>query len=319
MANNAPKIRQIYTKLENIKNATNEALNEKGIEPIDRLNEIPEVIGNLTPEKEVDQFGEWFRKKLSKGKYELIDEQGEIERLTSYSFYGDQLLNYVKMTHAFQGTDIQLSVFENSKVRTAEFPNLIKFGKKMFCKCVQLTKVSADKATLGEDSVFEGCKFLKEIYLPSLENIYSSFFKDCSSLQSIIIPKASVFVQTKNSFDGCTSLTYLKMALKRGDSEIGQDIFSTILSDNSSPQVILDYSDAEGIDRSYVTNSKFESIKRIVLKNQTEVDNFGQVIRTGSQLTEKEKEKIIGKLCTKEWYNNTKQANEPALFEEVAE
>jgi len=101
----------------------------------------------------------------------------------------------------------------SSKDRKIEIPKqTVHIGKEAFKDNTKLAKVTIHQKVkkIGKSS-FEGCENLQRVKLfgeSELVVIPEKCFKDCSSLQSFVIPK-EVGVIKKYAFKGCTSIKHI--------------------------------------------------------------------------------------------------------------
>ena len=118
-------------------------------------------------------------------------------------------------------------------------------GARAFAGCSQLSSIDFEDGMIEaiEDSAFEGCRSLQEMYLPEgLKRIGKAAFKDCTALEYIYIPGSVEFIDSE-AFAGCTRLLQIDFeeteeydiyAENMFDEEKYQNLQNTYIEDSNS-------------------------------------------------------------------------------------
>ena len=103
-------------------------------------------------------------------------------------------------------TTLSNNSFENTALTFVDLTHVTKYGREVFKDCKKLSGVLLNENLESvAESMFEGCKELKEIELPSLvTNIGEKAFKD-STLENAVIPARTGAIG-KNAFENCANL-----------------------------------------------------------------------------------------------------------------
>ena len=139
-------------------------------------------------------------------------------------------------TYAFQNctglTSFNLSnieilgsfAFQNTGLTSVEIPYLTSttWGQSVFHSCASLTDVTIDSAiTEIPSATFQGCAFTNITLPAGLLKFQAGTFRECTELESIVIPEKITDLQVMYLFYGCTSLsevTILGKVTKIGNS-----------------------------------------------------------------------------------------------------
>ena len=97
---------------------------------------------------------------------------------------------------------------EQTKLISADFPNLTRTHDYVFDGCTSLVNVNLPKATYVGLSAFRDCKNLEQISFPSATIVYGSAFLNASKLKTVDFGTTVNFART-DSFNGCNSFDTL--------------------------------------------------------------------------------------------------------------
>ena len=110
-----------------------------------------------------------------------------------------------------------------SKLLTVKLPNSVKYINCAFANCWNLKSVVLPESLIsmnyygndynmggmyypmGEEGSFSGCSMLKEVIMPSCQNLGYQTFLGCNALEGIVLPKNLKHIGS-NTFSGCSSL-----------------------------------------------------------------------------------------------------------------
>lgn len=93
---------------------------------------------------------------------------------------------------------------EQTKLISADFPNLTRTHDYVFKGCTSLVNVNLPKATYVGSYGFENCKSLEHISFPSATIVYSNAFLNASKLKMVDFGITVNFARS-DSFNGCSS------------------------------------------------------------------------------------------------------------------
>ncbi|MBE6586397.1 MAG: hypothetical protein E7645_07785 [Ruminococcaceae bacterium] len=133
-----------------------------------------------------------------------------------------------------------------------------------------LTEITVpDSVTSVGYRAFAGCTALKEIFIPeSVLHFGDEVFKDCTALTSAILPSTIDAYEVKNTFEGCTSLTYFKgcavfvSKFGSGSKTVTTAILSGVSTRNQDPD--------NKYNTQYITLRDFDVLNELTLS----VPNF---------------------------------------------
>lgn len=97
---------------------------------------------------------------------------------------------------------------EQTKLISADFPNLTRTNDYIFSGCTSLVNVNLPKATYVGQCGFENCKALEHISFPSATIVYANAFSNATKLKTVDFGTTVNFARA-TSFNACSSLDTL--------------------------------------------------------------------------------------------------------------